>query len=381
MSQTTRCPACETMFKVVADQLKIAQGWVRCGQCGEIFDASGPLLSDQTAASAELTSAPVSLASNETKQPDAEDLKPLRQPAAIDTMVETAAADDLAVDHPASARSPAEDDIINIEPSFDAKSHHPLPEDAAAEQVAVEPASIEPAALDLPEPAAADATLAASEIAAAQAPGAPLLRLKTPAFEAPALETPAPVAAAGEVSFVRDAQRQALWKNPRMRALMGLLALLLLAALALQWTVQQKDSLAVLHPRLVPLLEALCAPLGCEIRPLRRIGSLLIDSSTFSKTGTDTYRLGFVLKNNGATALEIPAVEVALTDSQDRTLVRRVITPGQFGAAGGTLGAHLEFSGAVILKVAAPAASGASQTPAASVPAPVAGYRIVAFYP
>lgn len=166
-----------------------------------------------------------------------------------------------------------------------------------------------------------------------------------------------------------------------MRALMGLLALLLLAALALQWTVQQKDNLAALHPRLVPLFEALCTPLGCEIRPLRRIGSLLIDSSTFSKTGPDTYRLGFVLKNNSATALEIPAVEVALTDSQDRTLVRRVITPGQFGAAGGTLGAHLEFSGAVILKVAAPAAAGAALPPAAPVPAPVAGYRIVAFYP
>ena len=162
---------------------------------------------------------------------------------------------------------------------------------------------------------------------------------------------------------------------------MGLLALFLLAALALQWTVQQKDSLAALHPRLVPLLEALCIPLNCEIRPLRRIGSLVIDSSTFSKTGPDTYRLGFVLKNNDVTTLEIPAVEVALTDSQDRTLVRRVIMPGQFGAAAGTLGAHLEFSGAVVLKVAAPAGADVSLAPAAPVPAPVAGYRIVAFYP
>lgn len=379
------------MFKVVADQLKIAQGWVRCGQCGEIFDASGPLLSDQTAASAELTSAPVSAASNETTQhdlapSDAEDLEPIRPAAAIDTAVGAAAADAMAVDQPVSALSPAKDNIINTEPSFDAKSHHPSPEGAAAEQVALEPAlvkpaSIDPAALDLPAPVAADSTLAASEISAAQAPGASLLRSETPASEAPALETPAPVAAAGEVSFVRDARRQALWKKPLIRAWMGLLALVLLAALALQWTVQQKDNLAALHPRLVPLLEALCAPFNCEIRPLRRIGSLLIDSSTFSKTGPDTYRLGFVLKNNAMTALEIPAVEVALTDNQDRTLVRRVITPGQFGAAAGTLGAHLEFSGAVILKVAAPAAAGASLAPAAPVPTPVAGYRIVAFYP
>lgn len=28
------------MFKVVPDQLRISEGWVRCGKCEEIFDAS-----------------------------------------------------------------------------------------------------------------------------------------------------------------------------------------------------------------------------------------------------------------------------------------------------------------------------------------------------
>jgi predicted Zn finger-like uncharacterized protein len=40
MSQITRCPFCETSFKVVADQLRISDGWVRCGQCKQVFDAS-----------------------------------------------------------------------------------------------------------------------------------------------------------------------------------------------------------------------------------------------------------------------------------------------------------------------------------------------------
>ncbi|WP_244273601.1 DUF3426 domain-containing protein [Acidovorax soli] len=44
MSQITRCPSCATMFKVVADQLRISDGWVRCGQCKEVFDASAHLL-------------------------------------------------------------------------------------------------------------------------------------------------------------------------------------------------------------------------------------------------------------------------------------------------------------------------------------------------
>ncbi len=44
MSQITRCPACATQFKVVADQLRISEGWVRCGQCKEVFDASEHLV-------------------------------------------------------------------------------------------------------------------------------------------------------------------------------------------------------------------------------------------------------------------------------------------------------------------------------------------------
>ena len=40
MSLITRCPACGTMFNVVTDQLKVSQGWVRCGHCAEVFDAS-----------------------------------------------------------------------------------------------------------------------------------------------------------------------------------------------------------------------------------------------------------------------------------------------------------------------------------------------------
>jgi predicted Zn finger-like uncharacterized protein len=43
MSLITRCPACGTMFKVVPDQLRISEGWVRCGHCAEIFDATASL--------------------------------------------------------------------------------------------------------------------------------------------------------------------------------------------------------------------------------------------------------------------------------------------------------------------------------------------------
>ena len=44
MSWITRCPACGATYKVVPDQLKIAQGWLRCGQCQQAFDSTGLVL-------------------------------------------------------------------------------------------------------------------------------------------------------------------------------------------------------------------------------------------------------------------------------------------------------------------------------------------------
>jgi predicted Zn finger-like uncharacterized protein len=36
----TRCPQCETAFKVSPQQLGLAKGWVRCGRCSHVFEAA-----------------------------------------------------------------------------------------------------------------------------------------------------------------------------------------------------------------------------------------------------------------------------------------------------------------------------------------------------
>lgn len=41
----TRCPHCATVFRVQPEQLHQAQGWLRCGQCRQVFDASARVLS------------------------------------------------------------------------------------------------------------------------------------------------------------------------------------------------------------------------------------------------------------------------------------------------------------------------------------------------
>jgi predicted Zn finger-like uncharacterized protein len=53
VSLATRCPACGTTFKVVQDQLRISDGWVRCGRCSEIFDGNENLQSAEAAVATE----------------------------------------------------------------------------------------------------------------------------------------------------------------------------------------------------------------------------------------------------------------------------------------------------------------------------------------
>jgi predicted Zn finger-like uncharacterized protein len=37
--QITQCPECHTAFKVSPEHLAVANGWVRCGRCGGVFEA------------------------------------------------------------------------------------------------------------------------------------------------------------------------------------------------------------------------------------------------------------------------------------------------------------------------------------------------------
>ncbi|UUZ74056.1 DUF3426 domain-containing protein [Polaromonas sp. P1(28)-8] len=130
-------------------------------------------------------------------------------------------------------------------------------------------------------------------------------------------------------------------------------------------------------------MQTVCGQLRCEIRAPRHIDSMVIDSSSFNRIGPDAYRLSFVLKNTGTIPLEVPSLEVTLTDTQDRAVVRRVLTPAQFGATATTLGARSELAGALSMKVAGDGVRSASPAPSSTSPASwrVAGYRVLAFYP
>ena len=367
MSQITRCPACGTMFKVVADQLKVSKGWVRCGHCAEVFDATlnyhdpqNPPSAPHSPHSANLQSPQPSSGVSEAPLASSPENNALAAPP-ISAQLLTPSADETVPGHLSTSAGGIESQWIPD--SSLGPLEVPKVSDSEFDQWAKELAvSADPDGHD-----GRDGSEGAGKSMPAASAGSRALPVAAP--QRPKRDEPAT-----DVSFVRDAERKAYWRKPVVRAGLAVVSLLLAACLLVQVAVHQRDFLAARNPALIPALQAVCQSVGCEIAPLRRIDAVVIDSSTFNKTGNDAYRLSFSLKNTLTTPVAIPTLEVTLTDTQDQPTLRKVVTPAQFGAATAMLAAGADLPGVVAMQV------NASPNESAEPPR-VAGYRVLIFYP
>lgn len=313
MSLITRCPSCQTLFKVVPDQLRISEGWVRCGQCDEIFDAALHLL----------------------QAPPAPQLPSTQQPELPEALT--------AVDAsglPAAEVSPVDED---------SSVPTPLVEELDGSDESVHPMET--------------SDLALSAVSTVMAPG------YTADAGRDADETDLR-AELDEVSFLQDGKSGVFWHKPIMRATLVLLSLVLLLGLLGQIVLHERDRIVALEPGLRPLLLALCAPLNCVVSPLRRIESIVIDSSSFNRLQGDSYRLNFTIKNTADISLAVSAVELTLTDSLDQPVVRRVLLPSELGVKSDAMTAGAEWPISLALEIKAVGTSDR-----------IAGYRLLTFYP
>ena len=215
-----------------------------------------------------------------------------------------------------------------------------------------------------------------ARIEPAREPSAGAVAAKEPAV-APVVQAASegefvPEAPPAEPSFLQAATARTHGRGPRGRAGLSIGVLLLAALLAFQVLRHERDGIAARQPGLRPLLTGLCAVTGCRLAALQRIGDITIDGAAFSREkGGDGYRLNFTLRNAANVPLAMPAVELSLLDTQEQVVVRRVLLPTEFGAPA-VLAAHAERSASLPLTL-----SGAE---VAALP-PIAGYRVVAFYP
>ena len=282
MITTTRCPSCKTRFRVSEEQLKLADGWVRCGHCADIFDAT------------------LSLRQQADGEPDATGFEASRMDA-------------------------------------------PLPDDSRWGDAASDP----------------------DRVKRRQTVDAQPLAQRT---QAGALEESGPGKSATEPEFVREARRREFWHRPAARWAMGLVSVVLLAGLVLQWVLHERDRLAAVDPALQPHLARACALLGCQLSPWKSLQDLRIDSATLMRKKGDDYQLDVVLQNQARQAVALPAMELSLTDGREQVIVRRVILPTE-------LSAEAVVPGAGSLKLSLPLQVKLADSQA------MAGYRTLIFYP
>lgn len=72
MALATKCPHCNTIFRVAADQLKLRGGIVRCGACKEVFDGNAALVDPAAVLppAAPVAAVPASAPTPEAAKPD-----------------------------------------------------------------------------------------------------------------------------------------------------------------------------------------------------------------------------------------------------------------------------------------------------------------------
>jgi predicted Zn finger-like uncharacterized protein len=270
-------------------------------------------------------------------------------------------------------------------------AEQPATEACAAEEPPTEPRATEPSAIE--ESATEES---ATEESAAEEPPTEQRTTESSATEESATEeaaaesaeprepadavTPAEAVAAGALAPIDIAQADRLarfeWKKRRTdeprRALYVVALVALVAGIALQAVFEYRDALAAHFPATRPLLASACRALACTIDPPRDAAALSIDASDLQADAAHRglLMLSATIRNRAAHAIAYPYLELTLTDSSDRVVVRRAFAPAEY--AGGTADTRqgIAANGERLVKLFLDAS--ATQQ---------AGYRLYLFYP
>lgn len=124
--------------------------------------------------------------------------------------------------------------------------------------------------------------------------------------------------------------------RPRPSRLWWSAGVFLLLALALQAGYRYRGEVAVLLPEAKPLVQRICAQLGCEVPLPRRAELLSIESSDLQADSShpSVMVLTATLRNRAAFIQAFPALELTLTGTEGQTVARRVLTSKDYAPQG-----------------------------------------------
>jgi len=332
MALATKCPQCGSMFRVVADQLKLRGGLVRCGQCRTVFDAIGSLAYLEDAALAATGPAEEPKGAEPAPAPSA-DVAPTSTPPVPRPERKRRSEPE----RRARALGPAT--TLRITPGLApvaTVSRTLPPRQGEAAERTTRPAGAE----EPPSPAAGVPTLMATETQPKRGETVAALDgievIEMPAFE-PAVE---PASTQDEPEFVRSAQRSS---RRGFSIVFSGGALLLALFAAAQFAVIFRSELLARWPGARPTLVQLCQAFGCTVGwPTQPDQLAVIGSELQAIAGTEVLELTAVIRNRAPFTQALPALEVTLSDTLNRPVARKVITPVDYLAAAGEPGSRID---------------------------------------
>lgn len=301
MNGTTRCPLCDTRFKITEAQLTAHRGMVRCGHCHGAFDARIDFIAAQP-------------------EPAVFELEPVEEPqTAAEPVPQEASA---TPSHAVPQQEPPADNAIALADflvdSPDAEPMTALPESVPAPET-VESLAVPEALPPAPEPAEPPFEQAAEPAPEIDAQIQHVVNLD---IEKP-LESP--IAASVELP---PAQRRS-WPW-----LTGIAASVLL--LGAQSAYFSRVEIAAHLPALRPALTGICNALGCKVGLPKDLDAISIESSGLDADPEhdNLITLNALLRNRAGTVQGYPMLVLTLNDNRDKLLARRWLTPAEYLPSG-----------------------------------------------
>ena len=369
MTLATTCPQCKTSFKVVADQLKLRRGMVRCGVCQTVFSGLEQLRyveasSDLNPDARPPLNSPNSLGSDNPSsksiQSDASADAPNQASGIITSMFDDFEIDKAASDQQStptnleldaakiaanlSTNSPPSSIVVsqiptNNDPRFnpatvssastlirqddELKTAFFLPDhwDATTQHVDASP----PVSIQVSNPVFVPRNSVVDQFGndvpedrdAQRAAGGAIAKFNQQNDDAVDFFS-------SEQSYGTSTER---FSKLTKFMLLGFAAVVLV----FQASLVTRNWLAVRIPAIAPALSFLAGAAGLTVELPRNLSALTIESFDVQATGrADTLAVNAILRNRSSYAVQWPALELTLTGADGKAILRKILTPTEY---------------------------------------------------
>jgi predicted Zn finger-like uncharacterized protein len=314
MKFITRCHSCRTLFLVVPDQLRVAAGWVRCGQCRKEFDGLSCLLEGSNNASLarmERVSSPTHLNAHTS----------CTQISFLGEVLESIDPKVLRINHlPLLSQ-------IALEQALDVREVHAMMKQsmpAAIDSISI----ISDECINLkspttPVPASSFTPQSNDLFFLKNATNLPNIPLSSDSK----ISSPLPSTTKQKIHWMNNKTQYSWWR--RVLVVLIMVILVVGGGLAIY---NYPNGIVAEFPSYRQSLELACRTLGCKLSAERDLSMLSIGMSSLSRESHGALQLSFSLENASLYPVQAPDIQLILTNEQGLVLNKKSFLPKEYGS-------------------------------------------------